>query len=104
MRRVQVIPRGAYRLYAALTAKEAELSRKNRGTFRRRGPKRKNSARWFHIRFPGRLRLKRGRDEVVEIDVRAKRETEWQLVGAILGFVDRHFGPKVRAINIRYGD
>ena len=104
MRRVQVIPRPGFRLYDALVAEEARLARKQKGTFRRRGPKRKNSAQWSHLRFPGRLRLRRGGDEVVEIRLKSKKGEEWQLVGAILGFVDRHFAAKVRAINIQYGD
>jgi hypothetical protein len=36
--------------------------------------------------------------------VKSAKESEWQLSGAILGFIDRHFGPKVRAINIQYGN
>jgi hypothetical protein len=87
-----------------MVAKEIELSRKNKGTFRRSAPRQKNRAKWAHTRFPGWLRLRRGMGEVVEIDVRAKKGGEWQLLTAILGFVDRHFGPKVRAVNIQYSD
>ena len=102
MRRVQAIPRGTYRLFDALVAEEARLSRKQKGTFRRRGPKRKNSAQWFHVRYPGQLTLKHEADQVVEIRLRSKQGAEWQLLGAIVGFIDRIFGPKVRAINIEY--
>lgn len=102
MRRVQVIPRPGFRLYDALVAEEARLARKQKGTFRRRGPKRKNSAQWFHVRYPGQLTLKREAEEVVEIRLRSKQGAEWQLLGAIVGFIDRIFGPKVRAINIEY--
>jgi hypothetical protein len=104
MRHVQVIPRGSYRLFDALTAEQARLARKDRGTFRRRGRKSKHRAEWIHVRFPGRLALKRGEREVVEIQVRSKKGTEWQLVRAILGFLDRHFGPRVRAVIIQYGE
>ena len=104
MKCLQVIPRDAYRLFGAMVAEEARLSRKEKGTFRRRGPKRKNSAQWFHIRFGGRLDLKREEGEVVEVKVRSKPGVEWQLLRAILGFIDRHFAAKVRAINIQYGD
>ena len=104
MRRVQVIPRGAYRLFAALVAEEARLARKGKGTFRRRGRTGKHRARWVHTRFAGRLELKRGEGEVVEIKVKSKPGVEWQLLGAILGFIDRHFAPRVRAIDIQYGE
>jgi len=87
-----------------MVAKEAELSRKNKGTFRRSAPKQKNRPKWTHKSYQGWLKLKRGMGEVVEIEVRSKKGAEWQLLRAILGFVDRHFGPKVRAINIQYGN
>ena len=102
MKCLQVIPRDAYRLFGAMVAEEARLSRKQKGTFRRRGPKRKNSAQWFHVRYPGQLTLKREAEEVVEIRLRSKPGAEWKLLGAIVGFIDRIFGPKVRAINIEY--
>ena len=104
MRRVQVFPRGAYRLFDALVAEEARLARKGKGTFRRRGRKGKHRARWVHTRFAGRVDLKRAEGDVVEIKVKSKPRVEWQLLGAILGFIDRHFGSKVRAINIQYGN
>lgn len=104
MRHVQIIPRGAYPLFAALAAREAALSRKGRGTFRRRGRKSKNRARWVHIRFSGSLELRRGMGEVVEIKLKSKKGAEWQLLTAFVGFVDRNFSPRVRAINIQYGE
>jgi len=104
MRRVQVIPRGNYRLFDALVAEEARLARKEKGTFRRRGRKSKQRAQWVHTRFAGRLDLKREGGEVVEVKVRSKPGVEWQLLRAILGFIDRHFAAKVRAIHIQYGD
>ncbi len=104
MRRLQVVPKPGFRLYNALVAKEAELARKNRGTLRRIGPKRKERARWQHSRYPGWLRLARGIGEVVNIEVRsAGKGEDWQLLRSILGFIDRHFGNKVRVITIQYG-
>ena len=41
--------------------------------------------------------------EVVGIEVHPKKDiAEWQLLQAILGFIDRHFADEVRAINIQY--
>ena len=103
MRRVQVIPRDGFRLYGAMVAKEVELSRKNKGTFRRSGRKEKDRAKWSHSTYQGWVKLARGMGEVVEIEVRSKEKgAEWQLLHAILGFIDRHFAHKVRAINIHY--
>ncbi len=103
MRQVQVIPEAGFRLYGAMVAKEAALSRKNQGTFRRSAPRGKNRARWNHLRYPGWIKLRRGTGEEVQIEVRSKRGgSEWQLLQAILGFVDRHFGERLRAIHIQY--
>ena len=33
-----------------------------------------------------------------------KDVAEWQLLQAILGFIDRHFADEIRAINIQYGN
>lgn len=87
-----------------MVAKELELARKNKGTFRRSAPKQKNRAKWTHTKYQGWIRLTRGTGEVVEIEVRTKKGAEWQLLRAVLGFIDRHFGPKVGAINIRYAN
>ncbi len=104
MRRVQVFPKGRFHLYGAMVSKEMDLSRRNKGTFRRRGAKRKNKAKWTHSRYAGWIKLARGKSEVVQIEVRSKKEAEWQLLHAILGFLDRHFGARIRAVHIQYED
>jgi len=105
MRQVQVIPQAGFRLYGAIVAKEVELSRKSRGTFRRSGRKEKNRTKWKHANFRGWIQMRRGLGEVVQIEVNSKKtETEWQLFHAILGFLDRHFAEKIRAINIQYAE
>jgi hypothetical protein len=99
VRQVEVIPEDEFRLYGAIVAKEVELRRKNKGTFRRSGRKEKDRAKWTHSSY----KLARRKGEVVEIKIRPKKgHPEWQLLHAILGFVDRHFGQKIRAINIQY--
>ena len=84
-----------------MVSREEELSRKDRGTFRRRGRASKNRARWFHVRFPGSLELRRGAGEVVEITL--KKGADWRLLTAIVGFIDRNFSPRVHALNIQLG-
>lgn len=104
MRQVQVVPKQGFRLFAAMVAKEAELSRKNKGTFRRRA-RGKTRAKWIHIRYKGWITLARRTGEVLQIKVRSKEEGgDWQLLHAILGFLDRHFGRKIRSITIQYGE
>jgi hypothetical protein len=104
MRVIQIIPRKQCRLYGMLVQKEIELAKRNVGTFRRSGRKQKNVAKWDHKNFQGWIWLERGLGEVVlaELDSKSSNDDEWQLLHAFLGFVDRHFGDKIAAINIQY--
>lgn len=103
MRQVQVIPRDRYRLYGAIVAKEVELSRKDLGTFRRSAKKQKNRAQWSHVKYPGWIKLRKGMGEILQVEVRSqKKGADWQLLCAMLGFLDRHFGDKIQTISIQY--
>lgn len=103
MRQVQVIPEAGYRLYGAMVAKEVELKRKKQGTFRRTALKERNRAKWTHSTYPGWINLRRGMGEVVQMEIKSKKEdTEWQLFHAILGFIDRYFANRIRAVNIQF--
>jgi hypothetical protein len=102
MRQIQIIPVDGFRLYGALVAKEIELAKRNRGTFRRSAAREKNRARWTHANYPGWIRIERAMGEIVMIEVHSKGGEEWQLLQAVLGFVDRHFSEKVRSLHIHY--
>ncbi len=100
MRQVQVIPEEGFRLYSALVKREADLKGRGLGTWRRSGKKVRDRAKWIHSRYPGWVKIARGMGEVVQIEVHS--EVEWQLLDAILGFLDRHFSDEVRSIHIYY--
>jgi hypothetical protein len=102
MRQIQIIPSDGFRLYGALVAKEVELAKRNRGTFHRSAAKEKNRAKWTHTTYPGWIRIERGMGEIVMIEVHSKDGAEWQLLQAILGFLDRHFSDKIRSLHIHY--
>src|SRR5271157_4516712 len=102
MRQIQIIPEKRFRLYGAIVAKEVELHRMNRGTFRRSGAKQKNKAKWSHSSYPGWIWIARGMGEVVIVEVHSKAGAEWQLLQAILGFLDRHFAKRIRSLSIHY--
>ncbi|SRR6266571_2252962 len=103
MRHVQVIPRNQFRLYGAIVKKEIELHRRDQGTFRRSGPKYKDWAKWSHSSYPGWINIERGMGEVVLLEIRSKKkDAEWQLLRAILGFLDRHFASRLSTVNIQY--
>jgi len=100
MRQVQVISEEGFRLYSALVRKEADLKSRGLGTWRRSGKKVRDQAKWTHSRYPGWVKIARGMGEVVQIEVHS--EVEWQLLDAILGFLDRHFADEIRSIHIYY--
>ncbi len=97
MRLVQVIPREEYNLYAELVRKEADLRRRDLGTWRRRGKKTRDRARWVHSRYPGYVKIAKGMGEVVQLEI--KSDAGWQLLDAILGFLDRHLGADISSIH-----
>ena len=103
MKVIQILPRQSIRLYDELVEKEAEIREKGRGTFFRAGRKTRNSVRWKHKAYRGWVKLERGQSEAVTAKVSAQpREREWQILLALLGFVDRHFGSKIAAITVTY--
>jgi hypothetical protein len=95
MKTVQIIPLERKRLYGAMVKKEAEIRKRRAGAFSRVGAKRSNKAKWKHIRFKG----WRDRSEVVTAKVNS---SDWQLLAAFIGWIDRHFDDWVEAVNIRY--
>lgn len=99
---IQIVPSEDVRLFGAMVKKEIDL--KNQGTFYRSGPKKKNQAKWSHLKYKGWVNLLRSSGEVVvvEIQSRARSDDEWQLFHAFLGWVDRHFRHQIQAINIQY--
>jgi hypothetical protein len=101
MKVVQIVPRGKVHLYGAIVKKEAAIRKNDRGTFYRAGRKKQNEAKWNHKRYKGAVNLKRGDDEIVTARVRSPNE-EWQMLSAFLGWVNRHFGDRVTAVNITY--
>ena len=101
MKVVQIMPRGKVRLFGAIVKKEADIRKNDRGTFYRSGRKKQNEARWNHKRYKGSVKLKHGADETVTAQVRSP-DQEWQMLSAFLGWVNRHFGDRVAAVNITY--
>ncbi len=101
MKIVQIVPRGKVRLFGAIVKKEADIRKNDRGTFYRAGRKRQNEATWSHKRYKGSVSLKHGDGETVTARVRSP-DQEWQMLSAFLGWLNRHFGDQVTAVNIQY--
>lgn len=105
MRRlIQIVPKPGVRLFGGIVKKEIELYKRNQGTFYRSGRKKKNQAKWAHKKYKGWINLERGNGEVVLVEIQSRAESgnDWQLFHAFLGWIDRHFGHQVSAINVQY--
>jgi hypothetical protein len=103
MKLIQIVPRKTMRLYDDLLDKEEAIRERGRGTFFRAGRKKRGSVTWKHKAYRGSVKLERGLSDDVTAKIRAQPpESEWQMLSAFLGFVDRHFGPKISAINVSY--
>jgi hypothetical protein len=103
MKLLQIMPRNGMRLYGAMVRREAEIRKGGRGTFSRAGRKRASAARWKHARYPGSISLERTPSELISVEIKSPdQDEEARLLSAFLGWIGRHFGAEVQAINIQY--
>jgi hypothetical protein len=76
------------------------LREDRQGTFRR-----VSVGKWRHIRYPGWVRFYGGYGNILDVEVRSRvKNAEWQVLQAFVGFIDRHFSERIRAVNIQYGN
>jgi hypothetical protein len=103
MKLLQVISRDGTRLYGAMIRKQAEIRRKGRGTFLRARARKRNAARWTHVRYKGSINFESGPSEAVEVAIQSPdRGDEGRLLSSFLGWLDRHFGKQLSSIKIEY--
>jgi hypothetical protein len=103
MKLLQIVPREGTRLYSAMIKKQAEIRRAGRGTFSRAGVRKRNAARWTHVRYKGSINLEPGLSEAVEVAIKSpERGDEARLLSSFLGWLDRHFGEHLASVNIQY--
>jgi hypothetical protein len=103
MKLLQIIPREGTRLYGAIVKKQADIRKSGRGTFSRVGAKRRDAARWAHVRYKGSISLKTGPSDAVDVQIRSpERGDEARLVSSFLGWLDRHFGDELSSVTIQY--
>lgn len=99
MKILQVVPkRGAKtKLKTLLNEKEREL-RGGRTTFVRQ-----RAGRWRHKTYYGWVKWEEAGGGVIVAEIRSKvPQTEWQLVQAFVGYLDRHLGRSIETITITY--
>jgi hypothetical protein len=103
MKSLQIVPRDGARLYGAMIRKQAEIRRSGRGTFSRAGARKRNAARWTHVRYKGSIALEPGLADAVKVEIKSpERGDEARLLSSFLGWLDRHFGELVSSVNIQY--
>lgn len=97
MKSIQIIPKGLFNLYGAMRKKELQLRRKGKGLFRRVG-----TGKWHHKNYWGWVRFEESLGNILNVEVSTKTDQVWQLLTAFIGFVERHFGDRILAVNIQY--
>jgi hypothetical protein len=103
MKLLQVLSRDGSRLYGAMIRKQAEIHRNGRGTFMRAKARKRDAARWTHVRYKGSINFEPGPSEAVEITIQSTdRGDEARLLSSLLGWLDRHFGKQLSSIKIEY--
>ena len=103
MKLMQIEPRDGTRLYGAMVKKQDDIRKGGRGTFSRVGAKRRNAARWAHVRYKGSIKLAAGTSDAVEVEIKSpERGDEARLLSSFLGWLDRHFGDQLSSVHIQY--
>jgi len=99
MKVIQVVPKadGDMGLKALLKAKEREL---------RGGPtsfSRQREGRWVHVKYPGWISWDETKGGLLIAEIHPGKEgSDWQLLRAFIGYLDRHFGEQIESISILY--
>ncbi len=99
MKLVQAIParEAGVKLKSALDAKERELRGTNTTFYR--GSRNK----WKHTRYNGWINIEGAVGGILLAEVRSKAEnTEWQLLQAFIGYLQRHFADSIDSITITF--
>jgi len=96
MKVLQIVPCDGKRLYSAMVKKQADIRKRGRGTFSRVGARKRNAAKWAHVRYRGSLNLQAGLSDAVNVKIKSPETgDEARLLSSFLGWVDRHFGDQV---------
>ena len=98
MKIIQVVPRRSNkaRLRTLLVQKERDL--RGSSTFYRQ-----RAGRWLHKRYKGWIKWSETSGGILVVEVQSRIEdTEWQLLRAFIGYLDRHFSDQIESVTIIY--
>ena len=103
MKLLHVVARDGTRLYRAMNQKQAQIHRDGRGTFSRAKARKRNSARWIHVRYKGSVSFESDALDSIDAVIQSPEPgDEARLLSSFLGWLDRHFGKKLSSVNIDY--
>lgn len=97
MKIVQVVPKSGTdtKLKTLLKNKAREL----RGTTT--AFHRVREGQWKHVKYPGRIIWDETRGGLLVAEIQPKKEeSDWQLLQAFIGYLDRHLGESIESISI----
>jgi hypothetical protein len=99
MKTVQVVPKAG--LEATLKSLLKETERNLRGgttAFRRQ-----REGRWKHVKYPGWIKWDEALGGFLLAEVHPATDgSDWQLLQAFIGYLDRHLGESIESISIYY--
>ena len=98
MKVLQVVPRRDIegKLTSLLSEKEREL-RGSRTTFYR-----KRAGRWQHKKYKGWIGWSEAKGGILVAEIHGAADTEWQLLRAFVGYLERHLEEEIESITIHY--
>lgn len=99
MKILQIVPKSGTKSKFKTLLKDKERDLRGRGTtfYRER------EGRWKHERYSGWIRWDGAKGGLLVAEINTKRkESEWQLLQAFIGYLDRHLGEHIESISIYY--
>ena len=99
MKIVQVVPRrdSGQRLKSLLKQTERDLRGKGTTLIR------KAEGRWVHAKYPGWIRWSEAKGGILVAEIQSRAEdSDWKLLTAFIGYLDRHLGHAIESISITY--
>jgi hypothetical protein len=99
MKTVQVVPKTGIETKLKTLLKETERQLRGGTTAFRR----QREGRWKHVKYPGWIKWDEALGGFLVAEVHpAKGESDWQLLQAFIGYLDRHLGEYLESIAIHY--
>jgi hypothetical protein len=77
---------------------ETERAKRLRSTFVRQ-----RAGRWTHLKYRGWINWEEAKGGILVAEIQSKvHKTEWQLLQAFVGYLERHLGEYIDSITITY--